>query len=253
MHNGGPDSEIIRLENTGVFYWKKGGLFRKERFWVLNDISFSIRKGETLGIIGRNGAGKSTLLKLLAGIIAPNKGTIVSNGCRASLLSLQIGFTPHLSGRENAIFSGMLLGMKRSEIEAKLPAIIDFSELEGFIHDPIRTYSSGMKARLGFAISLHAPTELLLIDEVIGVGDAAFREKSVAAMKERIKSNLTVAIVSHMPGLIKEICDRVVWIENGITQDQGEPEQIIGSYEAFIKKHKFGIRRKMNNSATAMR
>jgi lipopolysaccharide transport system ATP-binding protein len=243
-------SEVMRLENIGVYYWKKSGLFRQKRFWVLNDVSFEIRKGETLGIIGRNGAGKSTLLRLLAGIIAPDKGNLISNGGRASLLSLQIGFTPHLSGRENAIFSGMLLGMKRREIEAKLPEIIEFSELEQFIDDPIRTYSSGMKARLGFAISLHAPTELLLIDEVIGVGDAAFREKSVAAMRERIKSNLTVAIVSHMPGIIKDICDRVIWIENGRTQEQGSPDQIVGNYETFIRKHKFGLKLQLDKLIT---
>ena len=184
------NEEVMQLKNVGVFYWKKSGFFQQKRFWVLNDVSFDIRKGETVGIIGRNGAGKSTLLKLMAGIISPDKGDIRGNGCRASLLTLQLGFTPHLSGRENAIFSAMLLGMKRREIQTILPSIIEFSELEQFIDEPVRTYSSGMKARLGFSVSLHTPTDLLLIDEIIGVGDAAFRDKSITAMKEKMKSNL---------------------------------------------------------------
>ncbi len=235
-------NEMMSLHNSGVFYWKKSGFFRQKRFWVLKDINLKINHGDTIGIIGRNGAGKSTLLRLMAGIISPDKGEIVHNECRTSLLSLQVGFTPYLSGRENAVLNGMLLGMKRKEIEAKLEAIINFSELENYIDDPIRTYSAGMKARLGFAVALQATTDLLLIDEVIGVGDAAFRDKSIEAMKNRINSDLTVVLVSHIPQIISEVCNKVVWIEDGITRDEGRPDEILEKYHDFIKKHKFGYK-----------
>ncbi len=233
---------ILNLHNVGVFYWRRSGLFGKEHFWALKNVSLDIKYGETLGIIGRNGAGKSTLLRILAGIITPDKGHIHRSKHKVSLLALQAGFTPHLSGRENAILSGMLLGLRRSEIESKLEKILDFSELDDFFDQPIKSYSTGMRARLGFAVAFQAAPDLLLIDEVIGVGDASFRIKSTAAMKKRIKSNQTVVIVSHNTGIMSELCDRVVWIENGTTHSEGEANTILQAYHKHMKIHSRFVR-----------
>jgi lipopolysaccharide transport system ATP-binding protein len=227
---------VLSLKNIGVYYWRRRRVFSKERFWAIKDISLDLNHGETLGIIGRNGVGKSTLLKLMAGIIDPDRGRMVRNGERASLLALQAGFSPHLSGRENAILNGMLLGMRRRDVESKMDEIISFSELYDFIDDPIKSYSSGMKARLGFAIAFQADPELLLIDEVIGVGDEAFRIKSTNAMKKRILSGRTVVLVSHNPFIINELCDRVVWIKNGTVHLEGNVENVLKAYKEDIEK-----------------
>ena len=229
---------LMKLHNVGVYYSRRTGFFRRERFWALKDVSLDLRSGETLGIIGRNGAGKTTLLRILAGIIRPNKGQIVHNNVRASLLSLQVGFSPHLSGRDNAILSGMLLGLPRREVEAKMDEIIAFAELEEFIDQPMRTYSTGMRARLGFSVAFQANPDLLLLDEVLGVGDAAFKEKSTAAMREKICSDQTVVLVSHSPATIREICDRVIWIHDGVTRAEGETETILKAYLEDLAKRK---------------
>ena len=225
------------INNVSASYWKRSGFLRKDRFWALRNVSFKINHGETLGIIGRNGVGKSTLLRLLAGIIVPDFGEIELFDCHeASLLSLQVGFIGHLNGRENAILSGMLLGMSRQYIEEQLVEIIEFSELDDFIEQPVNTYSSGMKARLGFSVSFLANPDILLLDEVLGVGDASFREKSENAMKERIKSNKTIVLVSHNADMIKNLCDRVVWIEQGMTKKEGNAEDVVREYSNFIKE-----------------
>lgn len=226
----------IQLTDVGVFYLRRFSLFRKDRFWALKKVSLELNQGETLGVIGRNGVGKSTLLRILAGIIAPDQGKIVNNCGRASLLSLQVGFNPHLTGRDNAILSGMLLGMRKNEVMEKMDKIIAFAELESFIDQPIRTYSTGMKARLGFAVAFQADPDLLLIDEVIGVGDEAFRKKSTAAMSKRIQSDRTAVVVSHSSAIIKELCDRVIWIENGETKAIGDTESVLEEYQKFLWK-----------------
>lgn len=227
----------MRISNVSASYWKRSGFLRKDKFWALKNVSFEINHGETLGIIGRNGVGKSTLLRLLAGIIEPDSGEIELFGCNeASLLSLQVGFIGHLNGRENAILSGMLLGMSRQYIEEQLVEIIEFSELDDFIEQPVNTYSSGMKARLGFSVSFLANPDILLLDEVLGVGDASFCEKSENAMKERIKSNKTIVLVSHNTNMIKNLCDRVVWIEQGMTKKEGNAEDVVREYSNFIKE-----------------
>jgi lipopolysaccharide transport system ATP-binding protein len=227
---------ILRLRGVGVAYKRRVGLFRREPYWALRDISFDLHHGESLGVIGRNGAGKSTLLKLLAGIIEPDKGQVERSNLRADLLSLKIGFSPYLTGRENAIVSGLLIGARREEVEACMPDIIAFSELAEVIDQPLRTYSSGMRARLGFAVAFTLDPDIILIDEVLGVGDADFREKSTGLMKERIRSDKTVVIVSHSASVIRELCSRTVWIQNGATRAEGPTELVLDAYQQHLRK-----------------
>jgi lipopolysaccharide transport system ATP-binding protein len=221
---------LISLDGVGLCY--KGLSGESSEYWALKSVSFDIVKGETVGIIGDNGAGKSTLMRLLAGVIEPDVGSIKNNGASAQLLSLQIGFDRNLNGRDNAIYSGMLLGKTRKEMTTLLPSIIEFAGLGRFIDESVRTYSSGMKARLGFAISSHVKPDILLIDEALGVGDSNFRAKSTQLMKDRIKSDQTVVIVSHEKATLLELCDRLVWIESGLTRMFGDAKEIYAAYEA---------------------
>ncbi|MBC8205660.1 MAG: ABC transporter ATP-binding protein [Kiritimatiellaeota bacterium] len=208
---------VISLKNIGVCYRRHGLFSRKPKniFWALEDVSFDVYPGETLGITGRNGAGKSTLLKILAGIISPDRGTIKMSGLRTTLLSLQAGFDPFLTGRQNITLSGMLLGMTRKEITEKEEEIIALADIGDFINQPIRTYSTGMRVRLGFATAHYVDPDILLIDEVLGVGDADFQKKSSALIHNKINSDQTVIIVSHSPAVIKNLCDRSITIEHG--------------------------------------
>jgi len=228
-------SPLITIEDINYYYSKRLGYFRKKRFLVLHNVSFEVYPGETLGIIGRNGAGKTTLLKLIAGIFEPDSGKIISNGLRVSMLSLYAGFVPFLSGRENAYLSGLILGMTKKEIKEKIDSIESFSGLQDWFEEPIRSYSTGMRARLGFSIGLQLDTDVLLIDEVMGVGDGEFRAKSTAQMKQKLKSNKTIVLVSHAIGMIRELCDRVIWIENGTVNSLGKPSEVLPSYEKYIK------------------
>lgn len=229
-------SIALTLKNVGAFYWRRTGYLHKERFWALRDVSFDLHHGESLGVIGRNGAGKSTLLQLLAGILRPDQGTLINHGVRATLLSLQIGFVPYLSGRQNAILSGMLLGLAKQEVEEKMADIRAFSELGDFFDQPINAYSSGMKARLGFSVAFQLNPDVLLIDEVLGVGDAEFKAKSSQIMREKIRSDKTIVLVSHSPGTIRQLCDRAVWIDNGATRAEGETTEVLDRYEQFLKR-----------------
>lgn len=234
-------SLALTLRNVGAFYWRQAGYLRKERFWALRDVSFELRHGESLGIIGRNGAGKSTLLQLLAGILRPDQGTLINHGVRATLLSLQIGFVPYLNGRQNAILSGMLLGLSKQEVEQKMTEIQAFSELGEFFDQPINAYSSGMKARLGFSVAFQLDPDVLLIDEVLGVGDAEFKAKSSRMMREKIRSDKTIVLVSHSPDTIRQLCDRAVWIDNGVTRAEGDTVEVLKCYERFLNsKEKMG-------------
>ena len=216
----------------GLYYSRRQRFLKRSRYWAFRDVSFDLKKGETLGIIGKNGVGKSTLLRVLAGIIAPDTGKMVVHrpDLRISLISLGAGFVPFLSGRENAILSGMLLGATKKEIDSRISDIIAFSELNGFFDEPVNTYSTGMRARLGFSVAYHVDPDVMLLDEVLGVGDEAFRKKSTAAMKKRIKSEKTVVLVSHSAPLIREVCDRLVWIENGKTRAQGQVKEVLEAY-----------------------
>lgn len=207
---------------------------------ALHGVSLDVFPGEVLGVVGRNGSGKSTLLRVLAGILQPDQGRVVNRGVRASLLSLQVGFARHLSGRRNIVLSGLLLGVERAAIEEKIDEIVAFAELEEFIDEPISTYSSGMTARLGFAIAFQMKPEVLLIDEVLSVGDGAFAEKSSRLLRERIRSNMTVVLVSHNAKRTVELSDRVVWVERGEVRSVGAPEAVVADYEAYLRSRKCG-------------
>lgn len=221
----------LSLQNVGTFYWRQAGYLRKERFWALKDVSFDLRHGESLGVIGRNGAGKSTLLQVLAGILRPDRGNLINHGVQVALLSLQIGFVPYLTGRQNALLSGMLLGLTRREILERMADIQAFSELGDFFDQPISTYSSGMSARLGFSVAFQLDPDVLLIDEVLGVGDSDFRRKSSAVMHEKIRSDKTIVLVSHSADTIRRLCDRAVWIEEGQTRACGDTTSVLSAYQ----------------------
>ncbi len=226
-------SPVLSVRNAGLAYKQHRGVFGKP-YWALRNVSFEVLHGETLGVIGRNGVGKSTLLRLLAGIIKPDFGEVINHGYSVSLLSMQLGFVYYLSGRENAILSGMLMGLSRNEIESKIDDIIAFSELGDFFDQPIATYSSGMVARLGFSVAFQIDPDILLIDEVLGVGDAEFSLKSTRMMKEKIRSNKTIVFVSHNGLLIQELCSRAVWIEEGVTRAEGKTEEVLREYHQFL-------------------
>jgi lipopolysaccharide transport system ATP-binding protein len=224
-------SALVTLENVGVAFNAQVRL-GAPLFWALEDVSFTLQRGERLGVVGRNGAGKSTLLRTLAGIIAPDRGRIVRAPVTCQLLSLAVGFVQHLSGRDNAILSGLLLGMRRREIERRLPAIQEFSELGDFFEQPISTYSTGMMARLGFSVAIQVEPEVLLIDEVLSVGDTEFQEKSGAALRERIHGGTTVVFVSHSDSAVRQVCDRALWIEHGRSVMQGGVDDVLRAYHA---------------------
>lgn len=208
-----------------------------EMIHAVKDLSFSLEKGEILGIVGKNGSGKSTLLRAIAGIFVPDKGTIDLKGHSISLLSIGVGFTPEISGRENILLSGMLLGFDEKAILEKMDDIIAFSELGKFIDYPVRTYSSGMYSKLAFSITASLETDIILIDEVLSVGDERFKKKSYAKMRELISdSNRTVIIVSHSMDTLKSLCSKVLWINDGEFQMIGDPEHVIGEYKSFMNK-----------------
>lgn len=232
------DLPILELHNVACKYKQKGNLLslKKKYFWALKDVSFNLYDGEALGIIGRNGAGKTTLLRIIAGIIAPDKGIVRTSAKSISLLSLQVGFVPHLTGRKNIILSGMMLGLTYNEIEERMQSIIDFSEVKEFIDQPVAVYSTGMRARLGFSTAFFTDPDIVLIDETLGVGDAEFRKKSASAMREKIQSNKTVVLVSHNANLIRKLCSRSVWIEGGYAKAEGDTEKVISLYENILIK-----------------
>ena len=223
-------SPLISLTDVGFTYRTLSGLFSIEKYQALNSINLEIRPGEALGIIGSNGSGKSTLLKVLARIYEPDEGKIVYNANKISLLSLALGFDARLSGFDNAILSSMLLGATLREAKQKVEGIIEFSELGEFASHPVRTYSSGMRARLGFSVALNMKADVLLIDEALAVGDAKFKAKSEKAIVERVTSSQTVVLVSHSGAQINRLCDRAVWIEKGEIVEQGNTDFVTGQY-----------------------
>ncbi|MDE0000289.1 MAG: ATP-binding cassette domain-containing protein [Rhodospirillaceae bacterium] len=225
------DAPVVSLRSVGVCYRSRGRLLGgATEYWALSDVSFDVYPGETIGIVGRNGAGKTTLLKAIAGIIEPDQGSIAREEINLSMLSLQVGFLPQLSGRENAILSGMLLGLDRNAAEHRVADIEAFADLGGHFNEPLATYSSGMRARLGISCALHSTADVLLIDEVLGVGDQNFRVKSNAAIKDLIRSNRTVLLASHNLATIRELCDRVVWIDNGRVRAAAATGEVLDEY-----------------------
>ena len=226
-------SEVaLSLKNVG-FSYRSPRMLSASFDSVLTDINFDIERGEVLGIIGKNGAGKSTLMKIIAGIVKPDSGTVISHVSRVQLLSLQVGFIQELTGRENAILSSLLFGMTRKEIEGKMPDLINFSELGEFIDRPLKTYSAGMRARLGFAVSCQADPDLLLIDEAFSVGDVAFRKKSKSVIEERMNTQRSFVLVSHSEAMLQEYCRRCVWIDHGRIIMIGETKAVIDAYSAI--------------------
>lgn len=201
-----------------------------EEFWALNDINFKINKGDKVGIIGRNGAGKSTLLKVLSRITEPTSGKIHINGRIASLLEVGTGFHPELSGRENIYLNGAILGMSRTEIKAKFDEIVAFAEVEKFLDTPVKRYSSGMYVRLAFAVAAHLEPEILVIDEVLAVGDAAFQKKCLSKMDDVSKEGRTILFVSHNMQAIKQLCNKFIYLKDGKLIEIGNEEEIISHY-----------------------
>lgn len=211
------------------------GKIKYEQFRALNDVSFEVKKGEVMGIIGRNGAGKSTLLKVISGILKPTSGIVSLGGSVVPMLELGSGFDFDLSGRENVFLNGAVLGYSERFLNDKFDEILEFSELNDFIDIPIRNYSSGMVMRLAFSIASLVNPEILIVDEILAVGDSAFQEKSKAKMLELMSGGTTVLFTSHSINQIKEMCDRVVWLEHGNVMDVGEPDEVCGKYEEFMK------------------
>jgi lipopolysaccharide transport system ATP-binding protein len=219
------------LKNFILHFFKHITEIRKNRFLALDDISFKIYDKEVVGIIGKNGAGKSTTLGLIAGVLKPTSGKVYVNGKIAPLLELGAGFHPDLTGRENIILNGILLGMTKKEILNKLNSIIEFSELEEFIDQPIRIYSSGMMSRLGFSVAVHVDPEILLIDEVLSVGDYKFQEKSKNKIYEFKQKGKTIIFVSHDINTIKELCNKVIVINDHKVLYVGDVEKGVDIYE----------------------
>jgi lipopolysaccharide transport system ATP-binding protein len=204
----------------------------KEVFWALRDVSFRVEKGKMVGIIGTNGAGKSTLLRLIGGVGRADAGTVRVAGRIGALLDVTTGFHPDLTGRENIFISGVIAGLIRREVQERMDRIVQFAELEEFIDNPIRTYSTGMQMRLGFAVAAHTDPDVLLIDEVLAVGDIAFQQKCMARIAQFKQEGRTIVLVSHDPAQIKQFCDEVIWLKRGRLIAQGNPEVIAGEYVA---------------------
>ena len=244
---------VIQVENIyksfRVYYDKRRSLkelvlFSSSRKYelreILKGINFSVDKGEAIGIIGENGCGKSTLLKLMTRIIYPDKGKLTINGRVSSLIELGAGFHPDMSGRENIYINAAIFGLSKREIDERLQEIIDFSELHDFIDNPVRTYSSGMYMRLAFSVAINVNADVLLIDEILSVGDENFQRKCHQKLDSLKKNGVTIAIVSHDLGTIRSFCDKAIWINNGVVEKYGFPDTVIDQYLEFMsgKRHK---------------
>lgn len=221
--------DLSRMKLARTF--SKGEVKRSNVVRAVDDVSFSVEQGEILGIIGRNGSGKTTLLRSIAGIFQPDEGSIDTHGNRVSLMAIGIGFNPNNTGRENILKSGMLLGCSLEYVKKHIDAIIDFSELGDFIDRPVRTYSSGMYSKLSFSVTAILDTDIMLVDEVLSVGDEHFRKKSYNKMVELMESNRTVLIVSHATETLRKFCNRVLWINDGHFMMLGKTDEVLAAYE----------------------
>lgn len=210
----------------------RGRTSKHEEFWALNDVTFDVEAGQTYGIIGSNGSGKSTLLKCLAKIYWPTSGTITYNGKMASLLEVGSGFHFELSGRENIYLNGSILGMSKKEITEKFDSIVEFSGVEKFIDQPVKNYSSGMYVRLGFSVAIHVDPDILVVDEVLSVGDEEFQRKSFEKFLDLKRAGKTIILVSHGLDVVADICDQVSWIEKGVLQVSGPAPDVVAAYRA---------------------
>lgn len=213
----------------------KGEVKKADIVRAVNDVSFSVNQGEILGIVGRNGSGKTTLLRSIAGIFQPDEGVIDTKGNRVSLMAIGIGFNGNNTGRENILKSGMLLGCDLKYVKERMDEIIEFSELGDFIDRPVRTYSSGMYSKLSFAVTAILDTDIMLVDEVLSVGDEHFRKKSFKKMEELMLSDRTVLIVSHATDTLKQFCDKVLWINDGRFMMLGPTEEVLAAYDKSMQ------------------
>lgn len=234
---------VIQLNNiskTYVIHHEKptttDALLRRngEKFIALNNINLTIGRGERIGIIGANGSGKTTLLKIIAGVTTPTSGTVQARGKVISLIDLEAGFHPELTGLENIYLNAMLLGLSKKEISSIVPKVIKFAEIEHFIDAPLFTYSSGMKLRLGFSIAINSNPDILILDEIMLIGDSAFQKKSIQKIREFFKKEKTIIIASHMPSFILDNCNRCILLEKGIIKNTGNPKKIINGYEKSV-------------------
>ncbi len=229
--------KLVELPNR-IF---KGPTKTKD-FWALKDVSFEVKRGEVVGIIGRNGAGKSTLLKILARITEPTTGQITMHGRVASMLEVGTGFNPELTGRENIYLNGAIIGMKKSEIKAKFDDIVEFSGVGKFLDTPVKHYSSGMYVRLAFAVAAHLDADILLVDEVLAVGDAEFQKKCLGKMSDLSRSGKTIILVSHNMGVILSLCDKALLLREGKVESQGKTQSVLNHYaSAIFKKSKINL------------
>jgi lipopolysaccharide transport system ATP-binding protein len=222
--------DLVPAITKKFFLGNHRGELEEKEFWALKDVSFQVKRGEALGVIGPNGAGKSTILKLLSGIMRPNKGEIQVNGRLSALIEVGAGFHPDLTGRENIYLNGAILGMKKDEIDKKFDEIVDFSGISDFIDTPVKRYSSGMYARLGFSVAAHVDTEILLVDEVLAVGDTAFQKKCLGKMQEVTSVGRTVLFISHNMAAIENMCSKTMLLEAGHIAYIGETKSAIKTY-----------------------
>ncbi|MBR1738166.1 MAG: ABC transporter ATP-binding protein, partial [Firmicutes bacterium] len=246
--------EVRDLKKKFKVFYDKGTslkeriLFRKrnryEERWVLNGISFDVKKGEAIGLVGHNGCGKSTTLKLLTRIIYPDEGSIKIKGRVSSMIELGAGFHPDMSGRENIYIYASIFGLTKKEIDERMDDIIEFSELEEFLDNPVRTYSSGMYTRLAFSVAINVKADVLLIDEILAVGDANFQAKCFNKLREIKASGTTIVIVSHALSQIEQICERSIWIQDGRIKAEGTPREVHPQYMAFMGQKRDEINEK---------
>ncbi len=250
MPNDLAEDEVIRIEAVSVRYtapserfntfkeyairWLQGKV-RHESFLALNNVSLSVKRNEIFGIIGNNGAGKSTLLKLIARVLRPSAGRVRVYGRVAPLLELGAGFHPELSGRENVFLNGAMLGFSRSDMNRKFQGIVEFSELGDFIDAPLRTYSSGMWARLGFSVAIDVDPDILILDEILSVGDESFQRKCLNRIEHFTKGNATILLVSHNMTLVEEMCSRAVWLDHGQVKGMGDAREVVKQYRMAQK------------------
>src|SRR6187401_979308 len=207
-----------------------------ETFPAVRDVTFTVPAGRTLGVIGRNGSGKSTMLKLVAGITKPTTGTVVVNGRISALIELGAGFHPEISGRENVFINGIMLGLTKKEVARRFDEIVEFAELEEFIDAPVKTYSSGMYLRLGFAVAIHVDPDVLLVDEVLAVGDEGFTHKCLDKFGEFRRRGKTILLVTHSLGLVERFCDEALWLDGGKVKGSGDPKRIVGAYVTDVER-----------------